>query len=130
MTDVKLKEMILDHNLGYHHAGLSPQDKRVVEQMFSAGLLPVLTCTSTLALGVNLPAQLVIIKSTLQMVAGGQWREYSESQVQKLLMVENICLCYFKSSLDSSNGWASRQAPVLQDSHSCHHDRVQQEEAL
>ena len=81
VTDVKLKEMILEHNLGYHHAGLSVEDKRAVERMFSSGLLPVLTCTSTLALGVNLPAQLVIIKSTLQMVAGGQWKEYSESQV-------------------------------------------------
>ena len=81
INDVKLRELVTDHSIGYHHAGMSVQDKRLVETMFGQGLLSVLTCTSTLALGVNLPAQLVIIKSTLQMVGGGQWREYSQSQV-------------------------------------------------
>eukprot|EP00124_Ichthyophonus_hoferi_P006273 Ihof_evm1s1374 gene=Ihof_evmTU1s1374 len=40
------------------------QDRRMVEKMFTDGLLKVLVCTSTLAWGVNLPAHAVIIKGT------------------------------------------------------------------
>lgn len=36
----------------------------VVERAFLAGVLPVLAATTTLALGVNLPARLVMIKGT------------------------------------------------------------------
>ena len=48
-------------------AGLCPGDRRVVENLFTQNCLVVLACTSTLALGVNLPAHLVVIKSTQQM---------------------------------------------------------------
>ena len=81
LSDKALREMVAGSGVGYHHAGLTGQDRRVMEQLFSCGLLSVLTCTSTLALGVNLPAQLVVVKGTQQIAAGGVWREYSESQV-------------------------------------------------
>ena len=83
LTDTKLRELVSDHHIGYHHAGMGMEDRKIIEQMFSSGLLPVLTCTSTLALGVNLPAQLVIIKNTQQMIAG-LWKDYTESQVPEL----------------------------------------------
>ena len=51
------------------------EDRRLMEEIFSAGLLAVLTCTSTLAMGVNLSTHLMAIKSTQQMVAGA-WQEY------------------------------------------------------
>ena len=76
LEDPRLRELAVQHGLAWHHAGLSSQDRRTVEQMFSAGLLGVLACTSTLALGVNLPAATVVIKSTQQMVTGC-WREVS-----------------------------------------------------
>ena len=81
LSDKALREMVAGSGVGFHHAGLTGQDRRVMEQLFSCGLLSVLTCTSTLALGVNLPAQLVVVKGTQQIAAGGVWREYSESQV-------------------------------------------------
>lgn len=48
--------------VGTHHAALEISDRSTVEQLFLAGDLPVVCTTSTLALGVNLPAHLVIIK--------------------------------------------------------------------
>ena len=45
---------------------LPPGDRSLVEQLFSERALRALICTSTLAMGVNLPAHLVIVKSTLQ----------------------------------------------------------------
>lgn len=45
-----------------HHAGMLRQDRTLVEQLFSKGLIKVLVCTATLAWGVNLPAHAVVIK--------------------------------------------------------------------
>ena len=45
---------------------------------------PVLVPTSTLALGVNLPAHLVVVKGTHQL-EGGKNREYDESQVLQMI---------------------------------------------
>ena len=53
----------------------------MVERLFVEGMLPVLASTSTLAMGVNLPAHLVIVKSTCHL-ENNEYREYSESQVR------------------------------------------------
>ncbi len=39
--------------------GLTLRDRDVVEHLFRGGSLPILVSTTTLALGVNLPAHLV-----------------------------------------------------------------------
>ncbi|KAI4874988.1 hypothetical protein NFI96_017657 [Prochilodus magdalenae] len=70
--------------VGYHHAGVSVSDRKVVEDAFTAGDLPVLFTTSTLAMGVNLPAHLVVIKSTMHYV-GGSYEEYSEADMLQMI---------------------------------------------
>jgi len=52
---------MVTNRVGIHHAGLSKQDRRQMETLFSSGALKVLVTTSTLAWGVNLPAYAVII---------------------------------------------------------------------
>ena len=97
---------VIGKGLAFHHAGLSFNDRRVIEQLFLEGFLPILVSTSTLgmytvkhlsspctlyltswriALGVNLPAHLVIIKSTTQMIAGTEGREYSAAQILQMI---------------------------------------------
>jgi superfamily II RNA helicase len=44
----------------FHHAGILPAAKEIVERLFSVGLIKLLFCTETFALGVNMPASAVI----------------------------------------------------------------------
>jgi ATP-dependent RNA helicase HelY len=47
--------------LGFHHAGLLPPLKRLVEDLFTQGLMGAVFATDTLALGVNMPARTVVV---------------------------------------------------------------------
>ncbi|MHA2370069.1 MAG: DEAD/DEAH box helicase, partial [Candidatus Hodarchaeales archaeon] len=48
--------------VGFHHAGLSQKDRELIEIKFIEGFCRILVSTTTLAWGVNLPADLVIVR--------------------------------------------------------------------
>lgn len=83
MTDNKMKIMVKS-GIGCHHAGMPSEIRFLIETLFRGGNLPLLITTSTLSLGVNLPAHLVIIKSTQQYVAG-EYKEYSELSLLQMI---------------------------------------------
>ncbi|KAE8291121.1 putative ATP-dependent DNA helicase HFM1 [Larimichthys crocea] len=83
VLDSKLKDLVM-LGVGYHHAGLDMSDRKLIERAFTLADLPVLFTTRTLAMGVNLPAHLVVIKSTMQYVAGS-CEEYSEADILQMI---------------------------------------------
>jgi len=53
---------LLGRGIGVHHAGLLPIVKEVVEMLFCRGLISLLLCTETFAMGVNAPAKTVVFQ--------------------------------------------------------------------
>ena len=70
--------------VAFHHAGLSVSDRAMVESAFTRHEIGVICCTSTLAMGVNLPCFLVIIKNTVTWQDGGI-RAYSDLDIVQML---------------------------------------------
>jgi helicase len=58
---IKLSGLV-SKGVAFHHAGLLSEQKSLVENAFAKGLIKVICSTTTLGLGVNLPAHTVLIK--------------------------------------------------------------------
>ncbi|KAF3926419.1 hypothetical protein AA313_de0205441 [Arthrobotrys entomopaga] len=70
--------------VAFHHAGLDAMDRSLIERLFLEGHISIICCTSTLAVGVNLPTHLVVIKNTVSW-QGCQMREYLDLEVMQML---------------------------------------------
>jgi helicase len=57
---------LISKGVGFHHAGLGPSSREIVEESFKKGIIKLLTATPTLAAGVNLPARRIILASILR----------------------------------------------------------------
>ncbi|GBE61423.1 DEAD-box helicase [Babesia ovata] len=75
----------VEHGIGIHHAGLQDSDRTRIEDMFVRGQIKVLIATSTLAWGVNLPAQIVIIKGTEYY--DGKTKKYADYSVTDIMQM-------------------------------------------
>jgi len=52
---------LIDRGVGYHHAGMLPMVKEVLERCFTSRLMKLIVTTETFALGINMPARSVIL---------------------------------------------------------------------
>lgn len=85
VKDSNLRDL-LPFGFAIHHAGMTREDRVLVEDLFNDGAVQVLVCTATLAWGVNLPAHTVIIKGTqIYNPEKGRWVELSSQDVLQML---------------------------------------------
>ena len=70
---------LLRNGIAYHHAGMLPAMKEIVEQLFTDGFIKCLFATETFALGVNMPATSVIFNAL---------KKYDGISVRKLKVLE------------------------------------------
>jgi len=54
---------LISRGIAYHHAGMLPTLKEVVERLFTSGLIQLLFTTETFAVGINMPACTVVFDS-------------------------------------------------------------------
>lgn len=83
LKDPVLRDVIKG-GIAYYHAGVDFHDREIIITSFTASQVLVLFCTSALALGVNLPAHLVIIKGTVRF-ANQSTIEYTETDIQQMI---------------------------------------------
>jgi superfamily II RNA helicase len=53
-------EFLIERGVAYHHAGMLPTLKEVIERLFTSRLLKVIFTTETFSLGINMPARTVV----------------------------------------------------------------------
>ncbi|CAK7231337.1 ATP-dependent DNA helicase MER3 [Sporothrix eucalyptigena] len=82
-SSTRLQPMIAS-GVAFHHGGLERQDRASIEEAFLRGHLSIVCCTSTLAVGVNLPCHTVILKGTMG-YQNGKFSEYDEFEVMQMI---------------------------------------------
>ncbi|EDQ86655.1 uncharacterized protein MONBRDRAFT_28075 [Monosiga brevicollis MX1] len=75
---------LLNMGVAVHHGQMTPHDRGLVEQAFRDRHIAFLAATSTLAMGVNLPAYMVIIKGTKE-YTGGQTQDLPDIKVLQMI---------------------------------------------
>ncbi len=83
LEQVQRLTAMLPRGLAYHHAGLLPGLKVLVETFFQRGHLRAVFATDTLALGINMPARSVVVGS-LSKFDGTEMRLLTPNEYQQL----------------------------------------------
>ncbi len=55
----------------FHHSGLVNEQRKIIEDAFKSGMIKLICATTTLGLGVNLPANTVLVRDTTRFTGGG-----------------------------------------------------------
>jgi len=101
--------------VAYHHAGLTVEERRLLEEAYRKGVLRCLCATSTLAAGVNLPARRVIIRS---LKVGGEnldavrFRQMAGRAGRVGLDTKGECIVMTRSSKDTEEAHALLEAQL------------------
>jgi len=71
----------IENGVAFHHSGLVNEQRKIVEDSFRNGLIKVVCSTTTLSLGINMPAHTVVVRDTSR---------YSEMEGGEKLSVNEV----------------------------------------
>lgn len=74
----------LDDGIAFHHSGLVNEQRRAVENAFREGLIKIICSTTTLGLGINMPAQTVVVRDTSRYGEASGAERLSTNEVTQL----------------------------------------------
>ncbi|MBN2368471.1 DEAD/DEAH box helicase [Candidatus Woesearchaeota archaeon] len=63
LESIQTLKQVLSRGIAFHHAGILPKAKELVELLFARGIIKVLYATETFAVGINMPAKTVCFAS-------------------------------------------------------------------
>ncbi len=63
---------VIKSGIGFHHAGLLPKERKIIEDNYRKGIIKVICCTTTLSAGINTPARVVILKDFKKYITSGR----------------------------------------------------------
>lgn len=64
-------QKVIKSGVAFHHAGLLPKERKIIEDNFKKRIIKVISCTTTLSAGINTPARVVILKDFKKYVTSG-----------------------------------------------------------
>ena len=70
---------LLVRGIAFHHSGLQPILKEIVEILFGKGLVKVMFCTETFAVGINMPTKTVVFLD---------YKKYSDAGQRRMLATD------------------------------------------
>lgn len=62
---------VVKYGIAFHHAGLLPKERNLIEGSFRKRVIKVICCTTTLSAGINTPARVVILKDFKKYLTSG-----------------------------------------------------------
>ena len=95
------------HGFAAHHAGMIPQFKELVEELFAAGRLRAVFATETLALGINMPARTVVLEKLVKFngeahvqITPGEYTQLTGRAGRRGIDTEGHAVVVWQSGLD------------------------------
>ncbi len=70
--------------VAFHHAGITGSQRKLVEDNFRSNRIRLVVATTTLAMGLNLPARLVVIRDWWRFEGGSGWQPLPVLEVKQM----------------------------------------------